>query len=146
MAIKHLLYIICLSLIGLTVAPPSKADTAKKWRRLVSPSSALIIVLQHHPNHSLSYQRYGGFSPRYKIGPYIRPTYSQDRLRVNTQRYSGFRRIYKLRCRRCQTYTGFKKTYSGRRYSGFRQKYLRSDYRYPSRYLSGAFATNFRTY
>jgi hypothetical protein len=140
MRITLLIFIFFLSALNPGTLVQSNASATQVQPRYIRTSSALIIVVRHPADHALRSQRYGGFSPRYKIGPYIRPTYSQDRARVNEQRYSGFKRVYKRRCRRCQRYSGFKKTYSGRRYTGFTEDYPQS------RYLDISYYKLFRTY
>ena len=116
MRITHLPCFICLSLIFVIATPVTKADATESLRRYVYTSSALIIELRQPAGHTLSIQRYGGFSPRYRIGPYIHPTYSGAKQLPDEQRYTGFKRVYQDQCPRCQRYTGFEKTYSGPRY------------------------------
>lgn len=126
--IKLFIYFICLFIISIGLIPSSKAFAEELYSRSIYTSSALIIVLRHYDDQPLSIRRYGGFRQDHEIGPYIHPTYPEDRTRIRDQRYTGFVRVYKNRCTRCQPYTGFKKTYRGQRYTGFTNDYARAEY------------------
>ncbi len=137
MRIIHLPYFVCLGLISIIATPVSTANASESLHRYIYTSSALIIELRQPAGHVLSFQRYGGFSPRYRIGPYIHPSYAGAKPFPNEQRYSGFKRVYQNQCPRCQRYTGFEKTYSGQQYTGFT-----SDNSGP-RYLIGSYGSIF---
>lgn len=137
MRLKSIIFFTCLLPLFSSVAMISNASAGEILSRYIYGTSALIIVLQYPQDrlvHSSSHrQKYAGFSPGYKIGPYIQPSYlgSNDRThksRIRFQRYAGFVREFTPQCYQCQPYTGFKKTYRGQRYTGFSNSYARPKY------------------
>jgi len=134
------IFFICLSAIASGAITGTRAYAGESPFRYIYTSSALIIVLQNRIDTPLSARRYTGFSPGYKIGPYIHPAYLEPVPPLRFQRYTGFKNVYKDQCYQCQRYTGFKKTYRGQRYTGFTNDYS------PFRFSPISYWSIFQTY